>query len=67
MFKRLKGRLDRLENKAVDTMVLIADLIEDIHDDIRIRPVKDGEGTLMEFLLGEIDECPVSFQIEIKE
>jgi len=71
---RLRQRLDRMENQASNTMsqashVLrdLVGLIEDVHDDVRIRMVKDKPGSLMDFVLGKINECPVSFRLEIRE
>jgi hypothetical protein len=56
-----------MESQASSLMKDVAALIDDVHDSVRVRPVKDGEGSLLDFLMGRIDECPVSFVLEIRE
>ena len=34
---------------------------------LKIRPVKDKEGTLIQFATGEIEECPVSLKVTVDE
>jgi hypothetical protein len=64
---KLRRRFDRMEGQASRMMSEIVDLVDEVQDDIRIRFVKDGEGTIMDFLLGKQDECPVCLKVQIEE
>jgi len=69
--RRLQDRLDQLQGDAHFTMSeirsLITELVGEVEDGIVIRLTQEGEGSVMKWLMGQQDECPIGFRIELKE
>jgi hypothetical protein len=74
----LRGRLDRLEGNAHQTMntaqnsvVLVREaalgFLEELQDGIRLELVKDPGTNLMDFFTGKVDKLPFSVRIVIDE
>jgi len=72
--RRLRGRLDAMQGDAQATMgaarmtlAAAKALLEEIQDGVDIKLVRKGEGSILDFLAGKIDELPLRIEIAIEE
>ena len=72
--RRLRGRLDAMQAEAQQTMgeaqltlKALAALAEEVKDGVRLLLIREGDGTLLQFLRGEIEELPLRVKIAIEE
>ena len=74
----LRGRLDRLESDAHDTMAtargsilsvqdVVEGLLEDLRDGVDVRIVRKGDATFLDFLSGKVEELPFALRIVPEE
>jgi hypothetical protein len=67
----LRASMDRVEGNAHYTMNSLRstalELIEELEDGITIRITKVGEGSVMDFLMGRLEECPIGLRIDLRE
>ena len=70
----IRGRLDQLQANANRTMFSAQDLIAfakvvlaDVEDGFTIKLIRTGEGSVMDFVTGKIDELPIGVRIELEE
>jgi len=70
----IRGRLDQLQANANSTMFSAQDLIAfakavlaDVEDGFTIKLIRTGEGSVMDFVTGKIDELPIGVRIELEE
>lgn len=52
---------------ADNTLSLADSLLMELKDGVRLTLVREGEGTLLQFLRGEIAELPIKVRIEVEE
>jgi len=64
---RLRRRLDALQSHAHHTMGLAEALLADLHDGVRLRLVRVGDATLLDFLAGKVDSLPLEIRIDPEE
>ncbi len=74
VFRRLRARLDAMQADAHQTMdtakvslEAATALLEDIQDGVQVKLVREGEGNILDFLLGRIDELPLRIELAIEE
>ena len=74
MARGIRGRLDQLQANANSTMFSAQDLIAfakavlaDVEDGFTIKLIRTGEGSVMDFVTGQIDELPIGVRIELEE
>jgi hypothetical protein len=74
----LRGRLDRLESNAHQTMNtaqgailsvrdVVEGLLEDLQDGVDIHIVRKGDASIMDFLSGKVEELPFALRIVPEE
>ena len=59
----------------IDKLVVIAeafvenadDFVDELKDGIGVKFVRSGEGSIMDFVTGQIDELPISIRIDVEE
>lgn len=61
------GQIQRTSNNANELIDYAEALLAEMMDGVSVTLFRKGEGTLMQFLSGEIDELPIGIRLELKE
>lgn len=61
------GEIQRTSNNANELIDYAEALLAEFMDGVTFTLVRKGEGTLMQFLSGEIDELPIGIKLLIEE
>lgn len=70
----LRRRLDQLQYNANQTMFSAQEVLDfakailaEIEDGVKISLIKEGDATIMDFILGKVDELPIKLKIDVNE
>jgi hypothetical protein len=61
------GQIQRTSNNANEAIDFAEALMAELMDGIGVKLVRKGEGTFMQFAMGQIDELPFELRIDLKE
>ena len=68
------GTVNRLETETLkvltsglETLAAAVELIEDIQDGVTVLVVREGDKSIMDFVMGKCDELPIGFKIRIQD
>ena len=61
------GQIQRTSNNANELIDYAEALLAEMMDGVSVTLFRKGEGTLMQFLSGEIDELPIGIRLELRE
>ena len=64
---RLRRRLDALQGDAHNTMAVLRAVLQEFEDGIAVKLVRTGQGTILDFLGGKIDELPLKIIIDASD
>ena len=64
---RLIRRLDALQSDAHGTMAVIRSVLQEFEDGIAVKLVSTGQGTILDFLAGRVNECPLKIIIDAED
>jgi len=64
---RLRRRLDQLQGDAHGTMAYARWVLQEFSDGVSVKLVRDGDGTIMDFISGKIDELPLKIIIDAED
>jgi hypothetical protein len=68
--RRLRTLIDHGHASLSDAqlaLALVRDLISDLQDGIKVKLVRSGDGTVVDFLVGRIDELPLQIVVDPRE
>jgi hypothetical protein len=68
------GTVNRLETETLkvltsglETLAAAVELIDDIQDGVTLTVVREGDNSIMDFVMGRCDELPIGIKVRIQD